>query len=323
MRICLLTNQELDSGPLPDGDWPCDPRPYLPDEDWTLAVLDDKYTSVKKVNALVKEGFDLYFNLCDGAADQESPGVEVVRTLERHGVPFTGATTQFFEPTRRQMKAACKRLGIETPAWRIVKNEEQVDRAAEKLRFPLFVKHHCSYSSIDLSRHSRVQTLAGLRRQANKIISKHGAALIEEYIPGTECTVLVAENPKNPKKPTTYTPIQYQFPSGETFKHSDLKWEDYSGLSAVPVNDPKLSKRIRDESARFFLELNGASFGRCDIRVSPDGTPYMLEINPNCGLYYPPADAASADLCLSHDPAGHEGFTRQLVASALKRHRKR
>ena len=31
----------------------------------------------------------------------------------------------------------------------------------------------------------------------------------------------------------------------------------------------------------------------------------------------------SADLCLAADPAGHEGFTRQLVAAALARHERR
>ena len=45
----------------------------------------------------------------------------------------------------------------------------------------------------------------------------------------------------------------------------------------------------------------------------------MLEINANCGVYYPPADAGSADLCLMEDPAGHEGFTRLLLDAALRR----
>ena len=76
-------------------------------------------------------------------------------------------------------------------------------------------------------------------------------------------------------------------------------------------------------SARFFLALRGASFGRCDLRVDADGTPFMLEINPNCGVYYPPTAPGSADLCLASDPAGHEGFTRQLVAAALRRHARR
>jgi D-alanine-D-alanine ligase len=49
----------------------------------------------------------------------------------------------------------------------------------------------------------------------------------------------------------------------------------------------------------------------------------MLEINPNCGVYYLPQDAGSADLCLAHDPEGHGGFTRQLIRAALHRHRQR
>ena len=191
-----------------------------------------------------------------------------------------------------------------------------------KRQFPLFVKHHSSYASVDLSRRSRVLSLEGLRIQAKKIISRHGAALIEEYIDGIECTVLVAENPDDPNRPKTYTPAQYQFPQGESFKHSDLKWVDYEGLSSFPVQDQVLADRLRDECARFFVELGAASFGRCDIRVDRSGTPYMLEINPNCGVYYPPKDYGSADICLSLDPEGHEGFTRQLVAAALGRHRR-
>jgi len=93
-------------------------------------------------------------------------------------------------------------------------------------------------------------------------------------------------------------------------------------LSSFPVPDESLAQRLRDESARFFVALDAAGFGRCDLRVDKEGTPYMLEINANCGVYYPPADYGSADICLSLDPAGHEGFTRQLVAAAFGRHAK-
>ena len=79
--------------------------------------------------------------------------------------------------------------------------------------------------------------------------------------------MLVAENPDDPARPKTYTPIQYRFPDGETFKHSDMKWVDYDKMSAFPVDDPALDARVRDVSARFFVALDGASFGRCDLRV--------------------------------------------------------
>jgi D-alanine-D-alanine ligase len=322
VRICLLTTQDLDADPFPADDWPCDPRPFHPEATWHVATLKKK-TAVEHVTRMIKNGFDLFFNLCDGAADQDLPGIEVVQALEEAGVPFTGATSEYYEPSRVAMKQACHRQGIATPAFVLARDESDVERAAATLRFPLFVKHYSSYASVDLSRASRVQRPAGLRRQARKIMSRHGAALIEEYIDGIECTVLVAENPDDATRPTVYPPIQYRFPPGESFKHAKMKWVEYDKMSTFPVMDPVLAARLRDVSARFFVALNGASFGRCDLRVDKHGTPFMLEINPNCGVYYPPADAGSADFCLTQDPAGHEGFTRQLVAAALARHEKR
>ena len=320
VRICLLTNQDLLAVPFPADDWPCDPRPYFPEAEWHVAYL-EKATSVERVTRLVRDDFDVFFNLCDGAADQDSAGIEVVRALEAHGVAFTGATSEFYEPSREAMKRACRAEGIDTPDYVLARSDADVERAAEQLRFPLFVKHHSSYSSVDLSRRSRVVSAAGLRRQARKIMRRHGAALIEEFIEGTECTVLVAENPDDPSRPCTYTPLQYRFPEGETFKHSDMKWVDYDEMSASPVGDPVLEARLREVSARFFVALGGASFGRCDLRVARDGTPFMLEINPNCGVYYPSDSPGSADLCLAHDPEGHVGFTRRLIRAALERHR--
>jgi D-alanine-D-alanine ligase len=322
MRICLLTTQNLDAEVFSDDDWPCDPRPFLPEATWHLAVL-ERRTSVEQVTTLIRRGFDLFFNLCDGAADENRPGIEVVQTLEAANVPFTGATSEFYEPSREAMKEACLAEGIATPAWVLARDETDVERAAETLSFPLFVKHYSSYASVGLSRNSRVKTPAGLRRQARKIMSRYGAALIEEFVEGIECTVLVAENPEDPLRPKTYTPMQYRFPEGESFKHTAMKWVDYDRLSSFPVEDPELEARLRDVSARFFVALHGASFGRCDLRVDAAGTPFMLEINPNCGVYYPPTDPGSADLCLARDPAGHEGFTRRIVGAALRRHERK
>jgi len=319
VRICLLTTQQLDDLPLPADDWPCDPRPFLPEADWTLCVLEDKYSSVAAVEAEIARGYDVFFNLCDGAEGQETPGIEVVQALERAGVPFTGATSSFYEPTRQEMKDACASVGVATPRGLLVRTDEDIERAAKELKFPLFVKHHNSYASVDISSRSRVQSEAGLRRQVRKIVSRHGAALVEEFIAGSECAVLVAENPDDPANPITYTPIQYRFPAGESFKHAKLKWKDYDGMECSPVEDSALSSRLRRDAAAFFRALGGTSFGRCDVRVDADGVPHMLEINANCGLYYPPADAGTADIILAHDPAGHAGFTRQLVRVALAR----
>jgi len=76
VRICLLTPQDLEANPFPADDWPCDPRPYLPDATWDVATL-EKDSSVRTIRRLAGEGYDLFFNLCDGTPECDVPGIEV------------------------------------------------------------------------------------------------------------------------------------------------------------------------------------------------------------------------------------------------------
>lgn len=322
MRICLLTDQELDQDPLPADDWPCDPRPFLPEAEWDLLTL-VKEEAVAQVIEASRRGYDLYFNLCDGAWDEGRVGIEVVQALEWLDVPFTGATSEFFEPSREAMKRVCRAREIDTPEYVVARNAADVTRAAKTLRFPLFVKHPSSYASNGITRGSRVTGPKELVERASENLVRYGATLIEEFIEGKECTVLVAENPDDPLRPIVYQTLEYRFPEGESFKHYDLKWVDYAGLEAVPVENGELDRRLREVSALFFVGMRGAGYGRIDMRVDDAGRVFVLEINPNCGLYYLPTDAGSADLCLLHDPAGHEGFTRTVVAAAIARHARR
>ncbi len=320
MRICVLDDvYDCPAWEAPVDDWRVDPTPFLENHDWVVEGL-TKESAVSRLNQLSRKGFDLFFNLCAGARDEESPGIEVVQTLERLNVPFTGATSEFYEPSREAMKRVCSAWGIGFPNYVLARDEEDIDKAAETLRFPLIVKHPSSYSSIDLWKTSRVETTFALRYRARPMMEKYGSVLIEEFIEGREFTVLVAENPDQLSRPVTYVPVEFVFPEGESFKHSDLKWKDYHSMKEVPLHDGELGERLRNEAADFFLGMRGASFGRCDIRMDRDGKLHMLEINPNCGVYYAPSDPGSADLALLNDPAGHQGFTDLLIRAALARH---
>jgi D-alanine-D-alanine ligase-like ATP-grasp enzyme len=321
MRICLLTYDDSEpDATTPGSDVRCDPRPFLPEAEWVEVEL-EKPTAAHRILQLSQDGFDLFFNFCDGAWDSSTPGIEVVQTLERLDVPFTGAASSFYDPSREAMKRVCAALGIDAPPHVLARSETDLERATDTLRFPLIVKHPSSYSSIGLTPESRVGTVAALREQAGILFTAYGGALVEEFIDGEEATVLVAENADDPLAPLTYTPIRYRFPEGETFKHYHLKWVAYHGLEGRPVHDPTLEAGLREISARMFAGLGGTGYGRCDIRIAPDGRLFMLEINPNCGVYYPASDPGSADLCLLHDPRGPAGFTRDIVAAAFSRPR--
>ncbi len=319
LRIGILSDAYEDSAsPLKPHDLPCDPRPYLAGHDCQVFFL-NKRTAVRQTIALSRQGFDVFINLCDGAWDEDRPGIEVVQALERTGQAFTGATSAFYEPTRESMKRVCAAYGIRTPAAVFARTDADLDRAARLLRFPLIVKHPNSYSSIGLTRSSRVLDEAGLRAQFTPMRDAFGGALVEEFIEGREFTVLVSENPDDAACPVTYQPVEYRFPPGETFKHFDMKWLDYGDMQPVPVADADLDARLRRIGRDLFAGLGGTGYGRCDLRMDAGGELYLLEINPNCGIFYPPDSPGSADAILFSDPAGHRGFLDAILRAALAR----
>lgn len=319
MRICILdSSYELSESVFKGVDIPVDPQLYLAGHDCEHHFL-HKATAVQRVFALAKQGFDLFINLCDGEWDEDRAGIEVVQALERLGVPFTGANAAFYATNREKLKMACHYWSVQTPSAVFAYDDQGIALAAQNLRYPLLVKHYNGYGSIGLTHASRVSDEAALYQQTHQMIATYGGALIEEFIDGREFTVLVAENPDDPTAPIAYLPVEFRFPVGETFKHFGMKWETYVDLNCVPVTDTALVARLEAMAKRVFLGVGGVSYGRCDIRMNQQGELFILEINPNCGIFYPPEAMGSADLALTHDPRGHKHFVDMLLRAALKR----
>ncbi len=323
MKICVLySSYEYSDAPTKDYDPLRGIKPYLKDHEVEMADI-HKATSVQQVRTLIQQGFDLFINLCDGSFDSDCAGIEVVQTLEYFNAPFTGAASDFYDPTREDMKRVARAYGIDTPLHRFVITEADIEEAAQNLRFPLIVKHPNSYASIGMTRTSRVETPMALHEEANRMIKEFGEALIEEFVEGREFTVLVAENAADPSNPVVFPAVEFEFPEGESFKHFDLKWSDYQDMNCISVDNPELDNRLRTISAQMFTGLNGSGYGRCDIRMNAEGELFMLEINPNCGVFYSLEDAGSADFILLNYPDGHEEFIRLLQDAAWKRCRNR
>jgi len=296
----------------------CDPSVYLPEAGCAHFHI-RKATAVRQVTELARQNFDVIINLCDGAWDQDTAGIEVVHALERLNLPFTGAGSLFYDPTREAMKMAAHSAGVGFPAYVMVRDAADLDRALAHLRFPLLVKHPQGYASEGLLRSSRVTTPEELRNETARTVAARGAALVEEFIEGREFTVLVAEARHSEEEAWALEPVEFLFPPGETFKHFDLKWKDHESMETRAVSDPTLAARLREISALTFAALGGTGYGRCDIRMDAAGHLYLLEINPNCGVFYPAGQFGSADFILARDPAGHRGFLLHLMACATRR----
>lgn len=319
MKICILESAyESSDSPMKAHDPASSPGHYFKGHEIEHHLLHKK-TAVARVAELASQGFDLFVNLCDGSWDEDRAGIEVVQALERLNVPFTGADSSFYDPTRDLMKMVCRYYGVKVPAHVVVAGLDELKVGTAPLQYPLIVKHPNSYSSIGLTAASVVEKEEQLFEQTRIMLDRFGHAMVEEYIEGREFTVLVSENPEDPDKPVIYAPLEFQFPPGERFKHFDLKWINYCGMKTKPVADQSLAERLLYASGSLFIGLNGTGYGRCDLRVNEKNEVYMLEINPNCGVFYPPEAEGSADLILLNDPRGHEHFVDLILRSAVKR----
>lgn len=353
LRVCVLhSSLEGSSSAFKDVDPDCKPDAYdtAGKYEWSSAHI-RKATAASQLVSLVQGGqVDVFLNLCDGGWDEDRAGKEVVEALERLNVPYTGANAAFYEPSKVEMKMAAMYYGVQVPAWTVVeagpgRQEEGLqailapppERGGTGLRSPLIVKHPSGYGSVGMTKRSKVTNEQELREQVALFVGSFGGALVEEFVTGREFTVLVVEEPRQDQpqgphaadpdlstfEPVAYQPIECAFGPGEDFKHFDLKWTDYESLSWRPCEDAELNEKLKEAARNTFVATRGVSYGRCDFRVDERGEVYLLEINPNCGVLYPPGLHGSADYILSLDPTGkrdHMHFIDTILASAVKRH---
>ncbi|MFH1184626.1 MAG: D-alanine--D-alanine ligase [Chloroflexota bacterium] len=312
MYLCVLSS--LPEPPDP----PYDPGPHLVGRKWRHHVI-QKSRVYDQIRALMDDGVDVFVNLCDGTPDEPVSAMQLIKALEKLGAAFTGADSHCFDPTRQEMKRVGARVGVPTPASTFAKSMADVERAGRTLRFPMLVKPPHGFASVGLRKDSRVTTVEDLRTQAAITMKAEGRVLIEEFIEGREFTCLVAENPDDHAHPLTFKPVEFIFPEGESFKHFNMKWVDYEKMNVVVVDNPAYDRRLRDYTSRIFVEFGIRGYARTDFRLGKDGEFYMLEINPNCGIFYPPTDPGSADFSLLNDPMGHQGFMDLIIRAGLKR----
>lgn len=308
MRICILSDESIED---------YNPAPLLRSYDWDFVTVIQPVDEFMRVFAAQKQ-YDVYLNIFEGEDENDHSGLTMVQTLERLNLPFTGADSKYYSITREQMQAAAEQAGINFARGFNARTETDLEQAAG-LIFPLIVKHPNSFASAGLTPDSRVDTFEELRAQFLRNLHEFGSARVEEFIEGREVTCLVADNPDDLSNPFAYLPAEVEFPEGESFLHVEVKWFNW-GTYFVPLKDEELIKRVQEVSKRMYLATNGTGYGRVDIRIRPNGELVVLEINPNCGiLYYGPDDRGPADLPISWDKDGHDGFLDRIFRSAMLR----
>jgi len=314
MRVCILSDEQIED---------FNPTQFMEGYDWEFVTM--KNPVMDTLRALdARNEFDVYINLCEGyekddRGEEGYDGIEVIKALEELNLPFTGADSKFFDPTREQMQAAADAHGVGFAKGYRVSSPVEAKRLVEGLRYPIMVKHPQSYGSTGMIKESRCDSLEEVLTQVERVCNEYGAARMEEFIVGREFNVLIVDNPDDFSQPIAYPPTELVFPPGEEFWHTVVKWDTSLPFNFARVTDPELIPRLQDIGKRMYKAIGAVSYGRCDVRMNERGEMFILEINPNPAIMLRPEEFGPADFMILYDEGGYKVFFDRMFRVAKLR----
>jgi D-alanine-D-alanine ligase len=240
------------------------------------------------------------FNLGEGMDGRLFEEVRIVWAMEAMGYCFTGSRGDAL--ARSTHKAYAKKTlesnGVSTPPWWLFRAPHEVDLLrAEELVWPLIVKPVAEDASIGLASDAVVHSLAALRERVAYIVERYRqAALAEMFIAGREFNVALWGNPPEvlPLAEVDFSAFADPFDRIVSFA---AKWEEdsfeyhHTPVACPAYVDAELGARIAETARRTWYAIGCGGYARVDMRVSDDGTPYVVEVNcnpdisPDAGFY--------------------------------------
>ena len=263
---------------------------------------------------------DIVYNIAEGRGNYRSREAQVPSILEMLDIPYTGSDPQCLavcldKPITKRLVAAD---GISTPKWLEINNEDELGHISwDGFPFPVIIKPVCEGSSKGI----RLTSLAHNAKQAQEELliilnCYQQPVMVEEFIDGDEVTVGIIGN--SPPRVVGVMRVLPRRGNGHFIYSLEVK-RDYQNLVnyECPANlNKRVMDKISDSSLKVFKALGCRDFARVDFRVSPNGVPYFLEINPLPGL------GTYSDLVIMAIKMGwtHEELIRAVLDAALERY---
>jgi D-alanine-D-alanine ligase len=239
-----------------------------------------------------KNRVDMVFNIAEGKRGRFRES-EIPAILDYLDIPYTGSNT--FSLALALNKALTKKIlkaeNIPTPSFQVftIKGSQELDPA---LRFPLIVKPNLEGSAKGINASNVVNTKENLFAKIKEIQELYKQeVLVEEFIEGKELTVGILENGKVTILPILEIDFSTCRKSGEYFYSWRMKeFQGNEEFGLVPTFycparlDKGMENLVKDVALKTHQAVGCYDISRTDIRLSQDGVPYVLEINPLPGL---------------------------------------
>jgi len=247
----------------------------------------------------------------------------VASYLELMHVPYTGCNPRGLMLARGKdlSKTLVHYHRVPVPAFAVFPMRRKVRRPA-RLPLPLIVKSLNEDSSYGIAQASVVDTDAKLAERVSFIHERIGTpAIAEQYIEGREIYVGVLGNDRLRVLPVWELEFgnmaQGDWPiATEKVKH-DPDYQERRGILHGPAQNlaPDVAARIQRNAKRIYRVLKLDGYARIDFRLTPDGTPYFLEANPNPEIAESQEFAGAA----RHDGIEYVDLLHRILALGIRR----
>jgi D-alanine-D-alanine ligase len=238
--------------------------------------------NVKSLLAQIDElDLDIVFNICEGARGRNRES-EVPVILEMKGIPFVGSDglTEGLALDKSTAKKCFIADNIPTPRFFTATDSKNLEKLS-RIGFPLMVKACYEGTSKGITKDSRVEDLAALKRQVEFITKTYRQpALVEEFIRGTEFTVAVLGNNPCEAMPVVQVSVDGKVNLGDEFYSYERVFTDNLRYVCPAKISETLERKLQRIAERAYDSVGCRDFGRVDFRVDEKGNPYVLEINP-------------------------------------------
>jgi len=190
---------------------------------------------------------------------------EIQKILTDLRIPFTGSDA---ESCRVAFDKVLTRKRLAEHGIPVPKGEVLTTAATRTLPLPLVVKPPREGSSVGCH---LVFEEAQWSDAFSDAVRHSGEALVEQYIPGRELTVSIVDGQVLPVVEIKTASGWYDF---------DAKYVTGETQYIVPAElPPATTTELQTIAIETFRALNSKGFGRVDFRLSPEGRPYVLELN--------------------------------------------
>lgn len=242
---------------------------------------------VKTLQSIHESNPKIIFNFVESVEGISSFEYCMAGVFELLGIEFTGNLSPSLGNclNKYRTKIILRASRINTPQSYCIRCGNLPSKKSFKLNFPVILKLNSEDASIGISELSVVKNYPGVIKRLKFLFETYRQdVIVEEYIEGRELNVAILGHQVMPISEISFGSLPANLPKIVTYEGkwiANTIYYEHTKPQCPAILPVKIKKRVEETALAAYEALNCRDYARVDIRLDKDGTPYVIEVNPN------------------------------------------